>query len=176
MRSGSARKRLPGAHGARSGSLRGGSECAALSQLLEAPPSGGRESRGDSRPPGAAGHFGPAWPRSPVAAGAPAPMAGTPTPHPPPTRHRSTKSMGKLRRWCAEPKARATNRPRPCACVLIKADDDLGSAFRPVHEIVIDLHAGGGNFGQNGQKATPESTKATPDSPRKGGIGPKTAK
>ena len=82
----------------------------------------------------------------------------------------------KLRRWCAEPKARATNRPRPCACVLIKADDDLGSAFRPVHEIVIDLHASGDNFGQNGQEATPESTKATPGSPRKGGIGPKTAK
>ena len=68
------------------------------------------------------------------------------------------------------------DRPRPFACVLIKADDDSESAFGPVHEIVIDLHAGGGNCGQNDQKATPESTKAMPGSPRESGIGPKTAK
>ena len=39
---------------------------------------------------------------------------------------------------CAEPKTWLNSKLRPCACVLIQADDDSGSLFWPVHEIVSE--------------------------------------
>ena len=38
------------------------------------------------------------------------------------------------------------DRPRLCACALIEADDDLGSAFGPAHEIVIECNSWRGHL------------------------------
>ena len=38
------------------------------------------------------------------------------------------------------------DRPRLCACLLIEVDDDLGSAFGPAHEIVIECNSWRGHL------------------------------